>query len=128
MRLAKPEEGVRMGRVKTTTHEMMKEVNNLSVKVETVNQYYQYTQVPIFIKNPEIQETVPLILPPEKMEKYRQKLEDFLTVMDTQIRADIDKNAKKCLADLLKRVPDYPIQEYSIPDNGEDAGEETEQV
>ena len=107
-----------MGRVKKFTQDEFEDIKLLDVQVQTAAAYFNYYNVPIFIENPKLQEIVRIALPEEEVEKVRQKVEDFLTVMDTQIRKKVDKYADKQLKEMLKRVPDYHIQEYSKPEEG----------
>ena len=86
----------------------LSEKYNLVTKVVTADGYRKDgLAIPIFVKNPEIQQSVPAVLEPAKLEKYRQQIEDFLTKIDEKIRVDMIKDSDKALAKLLKVVPDF---------------------
>ena len=114
-----------MPKIKKVMHEQMEAIGKLSAQVENMNAYYATYGMPLFIKNPELQGVIPLVLGAEYVqEKYGTKLEAFLTDLDAKMRKDLEKVGDKKLAELLKNVPDYPIQEYVKPTEEELTPEE----
>ena len=118
--------------MKKDTFASLSEKYNLVTKATVADGYFQNYTTPIFIKNPEIQGSVPILLPAEKFEKINKKLEDFLVKLDAEYRKELEKEADRVLKRLLKAVPDFSFgdetgtpsgrQEYTTPVTPEEIG------